>query len=110
MQSRRGLAKALKYVKGPSADLALLKLNSDTDGDVRKEALASIKLRPFETTFNVSSLINSSNWQSRRGLAKALEFVKGKNVIDALIKLLSDSDGDVRAAAKASLQAHGYDN
>lgn len=107
--SRSGLAKALKYVKGRGANEALLRLNADTDNDVRTAALASLAARPFDAgNFEVSSLINPSSWSSRAGLARGLKYVTGQKSINALIVLVSDSDPDVRNAAKESLKAHGY--
>lgn len=107
--SRVGLAKALEHIKGQGANEALLRLNADTDSDVRSNALTSISVRPFDAgNFEVSSLINANDWSSRVGLAKALKYVTGQKSINALITLVSDSDSDVRSAAKESLKAHGY--
>jgi HEAT repeat protein len=107
--ARAGLARALKSVTGQGANEALLRLNADTDNDVRTAALASITARPFDAgDFNVSSLINASNWSSRAGLARALRYVTGQKSINALITLVLDSDSDVRNAAQESLKAHGF--
>jgi len=107
VDARVSLASALQYVKGMGADQALLRLNADYYNSVSGPALTSIAARPFDAgTFNVSSLI-VVNIFSRLNLAKALKYVMGQTVVDALITLSSDTNADIQAAAKDSLKAHG---
>ncbi len=106
--SRVGLAKALKFAQGAKANEALLRLNADTVSYVRDAALDSIQARPFDAgTLAISNLINTNDYSSRVGLAKALRYVTGQPSINALITLVLDSVSYVRDAAKDSLHAHG---
>ena len=101
---RKEVAKALSNYKDSLSNEWLVKLNTDTDGDVRKEALKVISGRNVDLgSYNISGLINSSNWQSRRGLANALLYVTGVGADNALLRLSADTDGDVRKAAYKTL-------
>jgi hypothetical protein len=107
--SRTGLARALEFAQGASANEALLRLNADTYSSVRDAALESIEGNPFDAgAIQVSQYIYSGDSTSRTGLARALRYVTGKKSIDALIILVSDEYSSVREAARASLKAHGW--
>ncbi len=108
--SRVGLAKALRYAKSQDANEALLRLNADAYSYVRDAALDAIKGRSADMdTFDVSSLINSNDYTSRVGLAKALKHVVGQKANEALLRLSADTYSYVRDAAYDSVNGRNYD-
>jgi HEAT repeat protein len=106
-QSRWGLAETLKYVSGAEANEALLRLAADVNSYVRQAATESIKTRgSFSAgSFKISSLIKADDYQSRWGLAEALQYVSGQEASSALAKLAADSNSYVQSAAQTSLNA-----
>ncbi|MDA8792919.1 hypothetical protein N9N67_06705 [Bacteriovoracaceae bacterium] len=109
-QSRKGLAKALKYVSGKKSFIALLRLNGDKDADVQVSAYASIKNKSFNlASYKVSNFINKNSWKARKGLAKALQFASGNGANTALLKLNADTDNDVLLAAYNSIKTKRFD-
>ena len=102
--SRIGLVRALKHVKGEKVGEALLLLNADLNWTVRDEAFSAIQKRTLDIRdLDVVVLINQENRDSRLGLARALEYFRGKNVDMALQVLSKDADSSVRSKASESI-------
>jgi len=109
-QSRRSLAKALRYYTGSTVNISLLTLAADSDNDVGEAALTTIKREnnraladDAETRDRVFNLTDQPGWKSRQSLAKALNYYSAPMVNLALLILASDSDNDVCEEARTTI-------
>jgi hypothetical protein len=103
--SRFGLAQTLKHIRGKKVAEALLRLSADPTSIVRDEALKALQGRNMDAgDLNVVAMIDVNNYSSRFGLAKALKYVQGQRVAEALLMLNADPMAFVRDEAINSLQ------
>lgn len=98
VNSRIGLARALKYVTGEDSIKALIQLQFDDDVWVRKEAIDSLKLKS-ESLSEKGLLVDfkeSINGFNYMGLAKLPDTLLALDLsIDSLVENLEDSSGKI---------------
>lgn len=119
-QARQYAARDLAQYPSVRSMVIALKTLSDSDSDVRKAAQNSLNQikRSIDLQFDavelmqtLPALMGQSSWKVRQEGAKIMGMLGTAEAILPLIKFASDSDSDVRAAAKASIKvlSNSYD-
>lgn len=107
VSARVDTAQGLRFTRGLSRDILLLRLVVDENYRVRNQAVEVLKERPISLPgildFKIESLLNTDTPARRESLAEALAFVTGADSGSALIRLAADTNYRVRDAALKSL-------
>jgi hypothetical protein len=119
-QARQYAVRDLVQYPSVRAMMIALKAMGDNDSDVRNAAQISVnqiaqmvdlQYEAYELTQALPKLMSKSGWKVRQQGAKIMGMLGTANAILPLIKFASDSDSDVRNAAKASIKtlSNSYD-